>query len=165
MSVNRYQPHVLVLPEDEANRELANGFRLHKSLSSWNRRIQVLREVGGWVQVLNRFKSVHAVEMERWPERFMVLLIDFDNDQGRLAAAKAEIPEQLTERVFVLGVLSRPEALKQGNLGSYEDVGLALANDCSEDTYTTWQHRLLRHNASELDRLRRSVRPFLFPST
>lgn len=28
MSVNKYKPHVLVLPEDDANRQLANGFLL-----------------------------------------------------------------------------------------------------------------------------------------
>jgi hypothetical protein len=28
MSVNKYQPHVLLLPEDDANTELANGFVL-----------------------------------------------------------------------------------------------------------------------------------------
>lgn len=29
MSVNKYSPHVLVLPEDKANSEIANGFLLH----------------------------------------------------------------------------------------------------------------------------------------
>ena len=31
MSVNKYQPHVLVLPEDDANRQLANGFLLDQT--------------------------------------------------------------------------------------------------------------------------------------
>jgi len=26
MSPNQYQPHILVLPEDDANRQIANGF-------------------------------------------------------------------------------------------------------------------------------------------
>jgi hypothetical protein len=30
--MNRYQPHVFVLPEDDANRQLANGFLLDESL-------------------------------------------------------------------------------------------------------------------------------------
>jgi hypothetical protein len=45
MSVNRYQPHVLVLPEDDANRQMANGFLLDQYLST--RKIQVLEEVDG----------------------------------------------------------------------------------------------------------------------
>jgi len=29
MSINKYEPHLLVLPEDDANRKIANGFILH----------------------------------------------------------------------------------------------------------------------------------------
>jgi len=53
MSVNKYLPHVLVLPEDDANRQLANGFQLDVFLAT--RRMQILEEAGGWQEVLNRF--------------------------------------------------------------------------------------------------------------
>ncbi len=162
MSVNRYLPHVFVLPEDDANRQLANGFLLDESLAIRRRRIQVLEEVGGWTEVLERFKSDHVIEMDCNPHRFMVLLIDFDGREDRLDIAKAAIPDRLTERVFVLGALTEPEALRRANLGSYETIGLAMAKDCREETDTTWGHRLLQHNASELDRLREHVRPILF---
>jgi hypothetical protein len=162
MMVNRYQPHVLVLPEDDANRQLANGFLQDQSL--FVRRIQVLPEVGGWTQVLERFKSDHVVEMDRYPERFMVLLIDFDGREDRLNDSKARIPERLSDRVFILGTLTKPEALK-ADLGSYETIGLKMSKDCREETDTIWGHELLRHNASELERLRDHVRPILFPST
>ena len=33
MSVNVYKPHVLVLPEDDADRQIANGFLLDPSLN------------------------------------------------------------------------------------------------------------------------------------
>jgi hypothetical protein len=161
MSVNKYLPHVLVLPEDDANRQLANGFLLDQSLSA--RKIQVLEEAGGWKEVLERFKSVHVIEMQRYPERFIVLLIDFDGDLARLGAVQGAIPVQLVDRVFVLGALSEPEDLK-AELGSYENIGLNMAKDCREDTEQIWAHRLLRHNAGELDRLRKSVRPILFSS-
>ena len=111
MSVNKYQPHVFVLPEDDANRQLANGFLLDLSLST--KKIQVLPEVGGWAQVLERFQSDHIPGMDRYPERYMVLLIDFDNRPDRLDHARAAIPGHLTERVFILGVLSEPEALRR----------------------------------------------------
>jgi hypothetical protein len=161
MSVNKYQPHVLVLPEDDANRQLANGFLLDQSLSM--RKIQVLEEVGGWTQVLERFLSDHVVDMERYPVRFMVLLIDFDGREERLVDAKARIPAHLTDRVFILGALTEPEALKV-SLGDYETIGLAMARDCREETDRTWGHNLLRHNTGELERLREHVRPILFPS-
>jgi hypothetical protein len=100
--------------------------------------------------------------MDRYPNRFMVLLIDFDGHEDRLAYAMKAIPERLTERVFILGVLTEPEDLKRAGLGSYEEIGQDLAKDCREDTDTTWGHDLLRHNSGEVDRLRDCVRPFLF---
>ncbi len=161
MSVNRYLPHVLVLPEDDANRQLANGFLLGRYLSA--RKIQVLEEAGGWNEVLERFLSDHVDGMNLYPGRCMVLLIDFDGREERLQVAKARIPGPLTDRVFVLGALSEPEALRP-SLGSYETIGLAMARDCREETNITWGHHLLRHNVNELDRLRERVRPLLFPS-
>jgi hypothetical protein len=73
---NRYQPHVLVLPEDDANSRLANGFLLDLDQSAFTR-IQVLPEVGGWRAVLDTFESDHVAGMDRYTERYMVLLIDF----------------------------------------------------------------------------------------
>jgi len=165
VSVNKYLPHVFVLPEDDANRQLANGFLLDDSLSIRRRRIQVLEEVGGWTEVLERFKSDHIIEMDRNPHRLMVLLIDFDGREDRLDIAKAAIPERLTQRVFVLSSLTEPEALRRADLGSYETIGKTLADECRKDVYETWDHDLLRHNASELARLREHVRPILFEST
>jgi len=162
VSVNKYLPHVFVLPEDDANRDLANGFLLDNSLAIRRRRIQVLEEVGGWTEVLERFKSDHVIELDRHPQRFMVLLIDFDGREDRLDIARAAIPDRLTERVFVLGALTEPEALRRANLGSYETIGKALADECRKDIYATWTHDLLQHNASELARLRKHVRPILF---
>ncbi len=95
----------------------------------------------------------------------MVLLIDFDNNfETRLKKAKDRIPQHLIERVFVLGTLSEPEALRRAGLGPYEAIGLAMAKDCREGTNTVWGHELLRHNAGELDRLRERVVRILFPT-
>ena len=161
MSVNKYQPHVFVLPEDDANRQLANGFLLYQPL--FVRSIQVLVEVGGWTQVLERFRLDHVAEMDRYPHRFLVLLFDFDGHQERLNKARDHIPGHLTDRVFILGALSKPEDLRRAGLGSYENIGLAMAQACHEETDGIWAHDLLRHNASELDPLRKHLRPILFP--
>ena len=148
-----------MLPEDDANRQLANGFHLEFA----TRQFQVLNVAGGWRKVLEEFLNTHVAEMGRNPNRHMILLIDLDGQEERLAAAVAQVPAHLTERVFILGVLSEPEKLKP-DLGDYETIGLALAKDCREETNTTWGHRLLQHNTVELDRLRTTVRPILFPS-
>ena len=158
--VNRHRPHVLVLPEDDANRQLANGFVLSPRLRTRN--VQILEEVGGWLEVLNRFKSDQIEGMQRYPSRLMILLIDFDQDTNRLTTAKAAVPENLAERVFILGTFSEPEALKKDGLGSYETIGRALADDCYEGTDKTWSHPLLKHNNHELNRLRDPVYPILF---
>jgi hypothetical protein len=160
MSVNQYLPHIFVLPEDDANRQIANGF--HQKVTR-ERQMQVLRPAGGWARVLSLFESEHVAAMDRCPNRFMVLLIDSDNDETRLAKAKATIPAHLAERVFILGAWSEPERLKT-NLGNFEIIGSKVAEDCRSDTDLTLRHELLRHNAPELARLRQHVLPILFPS-
>ncbi len=159
MSVNKYQPHLFVLPEDDANRQLANGFQLHLSVEA--RKMQVLEEAGGWQKVIDLFKSDHIHLLLRNEQRHMVLLVDFDENANRIAVLKSEIPEPLRERVFVLGVWSEPENLKR-ELGACESIGLALARECQENIRLTWSHELLRHNSEELNRLTKRVRPFLF---
>ncbi|MGP8253624.1 MAG: hypothetical protein ACLQHF_16465 [Terracidiphilus sp.] len=162
MAPNNYLPHVLVLPEDDADRQLANGFVLDEWLAT--RKIQVLEEAGGWTRVLDNFEADHVLGMENWPTRFMVLLIDFDGREDRLVQAKSRIPTHLEERVFVLGSLTDPEDLKRGIGSSLEEIGKALASDCRNETSAIWGHDLLKHNASELDRMREQIRPILFPN-
>lgn len=157
--INRYMPHLLVLPEDDANRQLANGFVLGVQ---HERRIQVLVEAGGWSVVLERFLSEHISAMRRYHERRMVLLLDFDEQDNRLDQIKARIPDDLKDRVFILGVQSDPEALKRAGLGSFEDIGSRLATECREGKREIWAHDLLKMNAGELDRLQQIVCGFLF---
>lgn len=159
MGVNKHRPHVFVLPEDDADRQLAVGFALAVT-ERFSRQIYILPVAGGWTQVLDRFLSDEVKDMESCPNRYMVLLLDFDRDEQRLSEVKSRIPEHLNEKVFVLGVWSEPEDLRV--LGSPEAIGSAIARDCREETDTTWNHDLLRHNTSELARLREHVRPILF---
>lgn len=121
----------------------------------------MLEEAGGWIQVLARFKSDHISGMDRFTERRMVLLIDFDGNHHRLDDARAAIPDRLTPRVFILGALTEPEALR-ADLGDFETIGGAMAQDCRQETNTIWAHALLQHNQNELNRLNHDVRPILF---
>ena len=161
MSVNKHLPHVFILPEDDEDHQLATGFN-KQLVGIPQRQMQVLPEAGGWSKVLDLFESEHVKEMDRRPKRFRVLLLDFDRKRERLSQARAVIPGHLTDRVFVLGVWSEPEDLK--DLGTSEAIGSKLADDCRQGNYAIWEHNLLRHNAVELDRLRQHVRPILFPS-
>ena len=161
MAANKHLPHVLVLPEDDANRQLANGFRLSLD-PSVARRLDVLSPAGGWTHVLDGFVSDHIFDMEKYHERTMVLLIDFDCQNSRLDDAKSKIPLHLQDRVFILGAWSNPEKLRAAGLGSYEAIGFDLGRGCREQINTTWEHDLLSCNADELERLRQRVRPILF---
>ena len=160
MSVNKYKPHIFVLPEDDANREIANGFILDPNLNG--RAIQVLPPVGGWKKVVDDFREVHAPEMKGCPERRIVLLIDFDRQHAKRLSCVKEISPELVDRVFVLGALSEPEDLKRNIGKNFEDIGKALSQDCVGNTRIVWGHDLLKHNESELARMILSVRPFLF---
>ena len=108
------------------------------------------------------FESVQARAMESYPARHMVLLIGFDGDEGRLQKAKDRVPRVLIDRVFMLGAWTKPEDLRQANLGTYEQIGMKLAAECRGGCNTTWGNELLKHNADQLSRLRTTVRPFLF---
>jgi len=161
MSVNKFLPYVYVLPEDDANRQLANGFHLEVRNAS-TRQLQVLLEAGGWREVLSRFRSDQLRQMEQNPNGLMILLIDFDGIAHRRDEARAMIPGHLADRVFVLGVWTEPERLRADLGWSYEEIGRALGRDCRDETETTWGHELLRHNGAEIRRFRQRVRAILF---
>ncbi|MEG4841413.1 hypothetical protein [Microcoleus sp. B9-D4] len=166
--MNNYQSHVLVLPEDDANRQIANGFILNSNVNE--PAIQVLPIANGWGKVVALFKKNQVSEMRKFPKRMMVLLIDFDGTGERGSYVKSQIPEDLQDRVFILGVLSDPEDLKRIKkkfesigTGKLEQIGETLANDCSNNnTNGLWGHDLLKHNKTELARMILSVKPFLF---
>lgn len=54
MSVNNFKPHLLVIPEDAANREIANGFVLDTRVQTT--RIQIMSESGGVDESARRFR-------------------------------------------------------------------------------------------------------------
>ena len=156
MSVNNYRPHILILPEDDANRQLAIGFILN--IDNINiRQVQVLPVSGGWRHVCDEFVSDYIGAMYTYTNRFMVLLIDFDNKLDRINDVQKVIPSGLSDRVFVLGTLTEPEELKRQIVSPYEAIGEALADDFQNGTHTLLSHELLKHNQAELDRLRKNA--------
>ncbi len=160
MSVNKHQPHLLVLPEDDANRQIAIGFINHLNVN--NSAIQIVPIAEGWKKAVEQLTDVYAPGMRQFPQRRIVLLIDFDKDENRLSYVKSQIPVDLKERVFVLGAQSNPENLRKATKKSFEKIGKALAKDCSDNTNELWEHELLTHNKPELERMVSSVKSFLF---
>ncbi len=160
MSINKYQPHLLILSEDKANSDIANGFLRNTNLNQ--RTIQVLPYVSGWRDVVIKFETDQVPKMRHFPNRRIVLLIDFDNSEDRLNHVQSRIPNDLKDRVFILGVQSEPENLKRDTKKTFEQIGQALAKDCVNNTNDLWGHDLLKHNQAELERTIADVKPFLF---
>ncbi len=156
---NKYLPHLQILSEDDANRQIVNGFLTDTRIDT--RRAQVLQIAGGWSAAVGK---INDAKLSSYPKRRLLLVIDFDDEPtDRLERISREIQASVRDRVYVLGVRSEPEKLKQALSGtSYEKIGKSLCKECSENTTSLWAHDLLKHNETELQRLLADVKPFLF---
>jgi hypothetical protein len=160
MSVNRYRPYLIILPEDRATEEIANGFIEVSKVNGAAIRIE--RPARGWPNVVTRFTKEIVSEMNQYSDAMIVLLIDFDDNEKRLSFVEKDIPENLRNRVFIIGIWSDPEALRRNTKKNFETIGETLANNCADNTHDLWNHDLLKHNETELERMRVIIKPFLF---
>lgn len=151
MSADKYRPHLLVIPEDDANREIVNGFRNHLLVNS--RQIQVESAAGGWVKALEIFEEEHVRFMQIYPTRHVLILIDLDGRVERIETAKRRLPAHLNDRVFIMGSLETPERVCAVLKMSKESIGEALANECLGRVNGIWTNGLLAHNGAELRRM------------
>jgi len=159
--MNKYQPHVWVIPEDDANRQLANGFIDHHGVNDL--RIQTMPSAGGWSKVLQQFLDEYVHVLQNNQNAHVVMLIDFDGKfEGRIAEFNEAIPANLKDRVFVIGSKTTPELLRKELKTSFESIGESLAEDCHTGSVTTWTHEHLNHNETERQRLVQIVKRFLF---
>ena len=160
---NSYRPHLLILPEDDMNRQLANGFLLEPSVQQ--RAVQVLPPADGWPKVKKGFLDTHILKLRKFQECHLILLIDFDNQlERRREIFKSVIPDDVADRVYILGTLTEPEELSKECKLSAEKIGEALATNCYANEVGLWGTRLLQHNQEEIDRLSKNVKPFLIAS-
>lgn len=157
--VNKHRPHLLVLPEDDANRQVANGFLQSPELNLCA--VQVLKPAGGWRLACEQLRRDHLAQLGIYRTRYIVLLIDTDGRDDRLAEIVGEVPEPYRSRVFAVGANPEPEALR-GASGGYEALGRALGQDCRTGTFETWDQPGLVHNRPEVARLAEAVSGFLF---
>jgi hypothetical protein len=81
VSINKYKPHIYVLPEDDATRQIAVGF--YQQVPD-QRLIQILPFAGGWSHVLESFLLEYQPTMQTYSHRYVILVIDFDKDTERL---------------------------------------------------------------------------------
>jgi hypothetical protein len=159
--MNRYAFHVYVIPEDDRDRQIADGFVLHDQVN--DTRIRVMPPAGGWAKVLETFRVEYVAELRQYPSAHVIMLIDFDDRiDTRKADFEHEIPAEFKTRVFVVGPKDNPETLKKALKINFEEIGKFLAHDCYTGTAKYWDHEQLEHNDAERQRLVQTVKPFLF---
>ncbi len=161
MMVNRYRPHVWLIPEDDADRQLAVGFLNHEAVA--DAVVGVRAPAGGWHEVLDVFESEYLPQLRRYQGAHVVMLIDFDGDESRRAHFEGRIADDVKPRVFVVGSKDDPETLRRELGMSLEKIGRELAQDCLADELRLWLHPHLVHNGAELRRMTRVIKPILFP--
>jgi hypothetical protein len=160
MSVNKYRPHVYLVPEDEANRQLALGFLNHEAV---NEAIVYVRSpAGGWRKALEVYDSEYLPLLRRWPEAHVIILIDFDGDLNRRVEFEQRTADDVKSRVFVIGSRDEPETLKGELKTSLEQIGNQLAQDCLADDLGLWLHPHLVHNNTEVHRMVQAIKPIVF---
>ena len=95
--------------------------------------------------MLAKFETEYVSYLRSYKDGHVILLIDFDakyeSQRGRFDNA---VPDDLKERVFVVGTKETPELLRQQLGGSWEDIGLSLADDCFKGTDAVWSHDHLK---------------------
>ena len=124
--MNKYAPHVYVIPEDDRNRQIADGFVLHHQVN--NTRIQVVPVAGGWAKVLATFREEYISTLRNYANAHVVMLIDFDDQvEARKTRFESKIPAEYRSRVFLVGSRHEPETLKRAIHMGFEKIGESLA--------------------------------------
>lgn len=160
MATNVYRPHLFILPEDKANHDIANGFRLDLP-HTISHQVKILHFVGGIPAIKASIQSNEAKGLNQYAERFLAVLVDFDGKgKSRYDEIVDTVPLDLRNRVFILGSLQEPENLRSSLVtqnkvdpNTWEKIGSLLATDCLTGKAVTWRHEQLKHNRSELNRL------------
>jgi len=159
MAVNRYDVHLTVLLEDRPYRDILNGVKMAQHVNPG--RIDVREPSGGWKTVLDEFEDTIVPLMNRFPNKYVLLLIDFDNQYPLRKNSFDKVVGQsdLADRVFLLGIdNSESEDLKRyTGHKNYEQIGASLVSNCPEQSGATlWNTEHLSANLSELERMRRA---------
>lgn len=164
MSVNYERPHLIIIPEDDRDRQIVNGLL---AVLPQGANVRALPSAGGWHYVAREFEKNEVRLMQRYVHRMVLLVVDFDGTNDRreklLSLIGEEILARFGDRLFVLGSATTPEKLGSAMGKSYESIGEALAEDCRGGARGTWNHPLLAHNTIELDRMGARLRAILFP--
>ncbi len=68
---NKYRPHVVLIPEDDANRQLALGFRNHAAVADTV--MDIMGPAGGWSKVLDVFECEYIPYLRKYHNAHLLL--------------------------------------------------------------------------------------------
>lgn len=170
MSINRQRKHVIFFGEDEATRNLAQGFCESEKINDL--KCEVWSTYGtGWQSTID---AIETVRMSRYPQTHLVLVIDLDRrGEDRIAALKREIANcPCKDRVYIIGCTKDVQALQRSftpvnSIGklSAQETGRTIADRSSKDVSCmegVWGDSSLVHNKDELERLCRNLKDVIF---
>jgi len=172
VAVNRYRNHLVIFLEDDPYRSILNGI---KNLLNVNDNVlDVKNPSGGWGKVFEDFEN-NLYLLRKYSQCFIVLLMDFDDKDKKLAGSFEsrkkmfieKVPLEYKERVFLLGVNHKEsENLKQFfNNTNFENIGAKLVEDCPNNSLSNWKNTHLECNLSEIDRMhKKGIFNWLFNS-
>lgn len=161
MGVDKYRPHVLVLPEDSNFADIANGF---KSRLGHPRQFRVEGFGGGKDGLLERVRNL-LPSLAEYNDRYLVLLFDGDA-QGMFASSYSEFPEN---RVFCFCTRKESEDLRTEfrtknwlDPNRREEIGRLLADDCLSNSWVHWSCDQLAHCVDVRTTARQQLESILF---
>lgn len=159
MSVNKQKPHVVVVPEDDADRQLVVGFQRHFAVNDGV--IDPRKPAGGWLSAMEVFEKEMVPYLRRYGQSYVALIVDFDQKERRSFLEK-RMPQDLRPRVFLLGLADEPEATRKEFGISLEQIGWNLAEDCRKGTFEVWGNSHFANNREEVERMIATIKPFVF---
>jgi hypothetical protein len=154
-----------VISEDNANREIANGFRLVVEKNA--RQFWINKSARGWLNGRQELvaMSESTGHLQKYKSSNAALIVDFDGKRERGSEIKQMVAEGVRDRVFVIGVLTEPEKLRNVTGMKFEQLGSQIGEGCKGSSIGFWQHDLLVHNIEEIRRLSGAVRDIFFNGT
>lgn len=155
---------MLIYPEDEATSNVVTGV-LRASLCIVNAQIQ-LRQFGKGVDDLRGRHKEFNKYLRTYQQGHILIFIDFDGFESRVAEFHEIIDSAFRDRVFVLGFHGNVEDAKRrlGFQGRNEDFGQNLfdqyrAKTCSGDA---WDEVFPSYAREQLDALKGKLRSALW---
>ena len=152
MRPNRLKPHLFIIPEDDKDRSIALG-----ALGALNINAKVMGNTRGWRKVEKLLNKEYIPRLRNNANTHLVIVIDFDNwGEQRYEKVISWVPNELKDRVFILGPAKEPKDLKRELKlrMSFEEIGGTLVTDCDEEHISPlWDREMLSHTKPEFRRL------------